>query len=259
MLNRKMIKADARQLLGTARVSPFVMTAIVMLIVFLLDRVSDLVEYGSLFYTYEYNAAYMAELMQGNLAALPKAVHLPGSPWSSFFVILTGLLTIILYGGYYNYCIGIRRGIHMPYSTLLDGLTVSGKLNWCGIQMAVKTFLWMLLFFVPGLIAMYRYRFAYYNILVNPSLSASEAIRLSCRQTSGMKGQLFVLDLSFLGWVLLPDILSNFFSWVGLYPLAILTPIAVQVWVMSYMTLCDLAYFEEGQRRMNQPEPWGGF
>lgn len=125
--------------------------------------------------------------------------------------------------------------------------------------MAVKTFLWMLLFFVPGLIAMYRYRFAYYNILVNPSLSASEAIRLSCRQTSGMKGQLFVLDLSFLGWVLLPDILSNFFSWVGLYPLAILTPIAVQVWVMSYMTLCDLAYFEEGQRRMNQPEPWGGF
>lgn len=69
MLNRKMIKADARQLLGTARVSPFVMTAIVMLIVFLLDRVSDLVEYGSLFYTYEYNAAYMAELMQGNLEA----------------------------------------------------------------------------------------------------------------------------------------------------------------------------------------------
>ena len=39
----------------------------------------------------------------------------------------------------------------------------------------------------------------------------------------------------------------------------VLTPIAVQVWVMSYMTLCDLAYFEEGQRRMNQPEPWGGF
>ena len=46
MLNRKTIKADARQLLGTARVSPFVMTAIVILIVFLLDRVSDLVEYG---------------------------------------------------------------------------------------------------------------------------------------------------------------------------------------------------------------------
>ena len=35
----------------------------------------------------------------------------------------------------------------MPYSTLLDGLSVSGKLIWCSIQMGVRIFLWSMLFF----------------------------------------------------------------------------------------------------------------
>ena len=34
----------------------------------------------------------------------------------------------------------------------------------------------------------------------NAPPSAGEAIRLSCRQTSGIKGELFILDLSFIGW-----------------------------------------------------------
>ena len=42
MLNRPQIKADARLLIRTAAVSPLMMSAIVLLIVFLLDRVSDL-------------------------------------------------------------------------------------------------------------------------------------------------------------------------------------------------------------------------
>ena len=51
MINRVEIKMDAKVLVRTARVSPIVMTAIVMAICFVLDRVVDLVEGGSLFYT----------------------------------------------------------------------------------------------------------------------------------------------------------------------------------------------------------------
>ena len=147
----------------------------------------------------------------------------------------------------------------MPYWTLLDGLSVSGKLIWCYIQMTVKIFFWSLLLFIPGVVASYRYRFAYYNILTDPNITASEAIALSCRQTNGLKWQLVCLDLSFLGWTIVPGILSNFLSWIGLYPAAVVISIAVQVWLTPYMTLCDLAYFEEGQRRVSPPAgnpPW---
>ena len=89
---------------------------------------------------------------------------------------------------------------------------------------------------LPRIIAAYRYRFATYNLLVDPSLSASEAIRLNCEQTRGMKWDLFVLDLSFIGWSIL----------------ASLTLGLLNIWLLPYMTLCDLAYFEESQRRLGR-------
>ena len=126
-------------------------------------------------------------------------------------------------------------------ASLLDGLGVAGKLIWCCIQITVRVFLWSLLLFIPGIIAAYRYRFAYYNILTDGSLSASEAIALSCRQTAGMKMDLFVLDLSFIGW----EIVSN------------LTYGLLNIWLMPYKALAELAYFEEGQRRVGR-SPYGG-
>ena len=257
MLNRPQIKADARLLIRTAAVSPLMMSAIVLLIVFLLDRVSDLAEYGSLFYSYTYNAAYLDALLAGNVSALPDALPAlvgdsPEIP--SFFSVLVSLFTTILYGGYYAYCLGIHRGVRMPYSTLLDGLSVSGKLIWCSIQMTVKIILWSLLFLFPGIIATYRYRFAYYNILSDPTMTASDAIRLSCRQTMGMKGELFLLDLSFLGWLMLPAILSAFLGLIGLYPVVVAS-FLLDIWLTPYTSLCDVAYFEEARRRLAPPPP----
>ena len=117
---------------------------------------------------------------------------------------------------------------------------MAGKLIWCSIQIGVKVFLWSMLFWIPGIIAAYRYRFAYYNILTDGSLSAGDAIRLSCQQTQGLKGQLFVLDLSFIGWSILSSMTMGLLG----------------VWLTPYMTLCDLAYFEEGQRNVGR-SPYG--
>lgn len=237
MINRVEIKMDAKVLVRTARVSPIVMTAIVMAICFVLDRVVDLVEGGSLFYTYTLNWDYLQASLQGDIYAMDMLLNnLPASTASSFFFsTLVSLFTIVLNGGYYVYCMGIRRGVEMPVSTLLDGLGVAGKLIWCWIQISVRVALWSMLFVIPGLIAAYRYRFAYYNILTNDSLSAGEAIRLSCRQTSGIKGELFILDLSFIGWEIV----------------ASLTFGLLNIWLIPYMTLSDLGYFEDASGRMS--------
>lgn len=243
MRNRAEIKAEAKGILREARVSPYLVTLLVIVIGFALDRVVDMARGGSLFYSYEFTRRYYEAIASGSAEALERLIRsMPESSGSSFFYsTLSALVMLVLNGGYYIYCMGIRQGAEMPFSSLTDGLAVAGKLIWCSIQMGVKIFLWSLLFWIPGIIAAYRYRFAYYNILTDSSLSAGEAIRLSCRQTEGMKGQLFALDLSFIGW----NILSS------------LTMGLLNIWLTPYATLCDLAYFEEGQKNVGR-SPYGG-
>ena len=67
----------------------------------------------------------------------------------------------------------------------------------------VKTLLWLFLFIVPGVIKAYEYSIITYLFAENPNLSASEAFSLSKQMTTGQKADLFVLDLSFLGWIIL--------------------------------------------------------
>ena len=69
--------------------------------------------------------------------------------------------------------------------------------------MDLKTLLWLFLFIVPGFIKAYEYSMIPYLLAENPNLSADEAFFLSKQMTTGQKVNLFVLDLSFLGWIIL--------------------------------------------------------
>lgn len=64
-------------------------------------------------------------------------------------------------------------------------------------------FLWTLLFVIPGIVKAYSYRLVPYLMAENPMLKYDEAIKLSMKITDGEKGEMFVLDLSFIGWYLL--------------------------------------------------------
>jgi len=65
------------------------------------------------------------------------------------------------------------------------------------------TFLWSLLFIVPGIVKGYAYRMAPYILAENPEMSPLDCITASKNMTNGYKGDMFVIDLSFLGWMLL--------------------------------------------------------
>ena len=64
-------------------------------------------------------------------------------------------------------------------------------------------FLWSMLFVIPGVIMAYAYSMAVYVANDNPELSAMDAIRKSRELMNGHKWDLFVLDLSFIGWIFL--------------------------------------------------------
>jgi uncharacterized membrane protein len=68
------------------------------------------------------------------------------------------------------------------------------------------TFLWSLLFVIPGIIKAYSYSMSLYILAENKGKPALECIKESMAMTEGHKMDLFVLGLSFIGWGLLCSI-----------------------------------------------------
>jgi uncharacterized membrane protein len=67
----------------------------------------------------------------------------------------------------------------------------------------ILIFLWTLLLIIPGIIKAYAYRMVPYILADNPNIGVRKAIALSNEMTMGHKFDMFVLDLSFIGWYLL--------------------------------------------------------
>ena len=76
----------------------------------------------------------------------------------------------------------------------------------------VFTFLWSLLFFIPGIIKTYSYSMSSYIMAENPNIGALEAITKSKEMMKGHKFDFFILDLSFIFWYLLILITCGFAS-----------------------------------------------
>ena len=71
------------------------------------------------------------------------------------------------------------------------------------LLMQIFISLWSILLFIPGIVKSYSYSMTPYILLDKPELSATEAITDSRMMMRGHKWQLFLLDLSFIGWILL--------------------------------------------------------
>lgn len=65
------------------------------------------------------------------------------------------------------------------------------------------TAMWSLLFVIPGVIKGLEYYLIPYLLAENPNLSKERAFEISRRTMDGEKWNLFVLQLSFIGWYLL--------------------------------------------------------
>jgi uncharacterized membrane protein len=63
--------------------------------------------------------------------------------------------------------------------------------------------LWSLLLIIPGIIKAYSYSMTYFILAENKGMSVLEAITLSRKMMDGHKMDLFLLFLSFIGWLLL--------------------------------------------------------
>ena len=102
--------------------------------------------------------------------------------------------------------LSLTKGEEISVGDIFKGFNVTGKAIWLSIITAVYTFLWTLLLIVPGIVKSFAYAMAPYILADEPELTASEALAKSQRIMNGHKFDLFVLDLSFIGWALLGTI-----------------------------------------------------
>lgn len=99
--------------------------------------------------------------------------------------------------------LGLTEGKNVEIGTLFSRFSCVGKALWLSILIGVFTFLWSLLFWIPGIVKGLSYSMAYYVLTENPELTAREALNESKAIMEGHKMELFVLYLSFILWDLL--------------------------------------------------------
>jgi hypothetical protein len=92
-----------------------------------------------------------------------------------------------------------------------------GAVVWAMFYRGVMNFLFFLLLIIPGIIKLYAYRFVPYILAENPQIGAQRALQMSEEMTQGHKFDIFVLDLSFLGWHILARLALGL-GWIFLNP-----------------------------------------
>lgn len=162
----------------------------------------------------------------------------------TIFGLLGSILFLVVYGplqyGMTSVFLKIHRGQKTEMSDLFTGFNgdVGNKMS-AGISIYIYTFLWSLLLIVPGIVASYSYSMTYFLMLDNPKLKADEAIKQSKKMMDGHKMELFCLDLSFIGWIIL----------------GILTCGVGMLWVSSYMNAAHARFYEAISGKVGVQEP----
>jgi len=123
-------------------------------------------------------------------------------------IVFAFTLVGIIVGGAVNlghsiFYIKLIRGEYVEFSTLFSRFQYFLKALGLNLLIGLLVFLWSLLFIIPGIIAAYRYSMAFYIMAENPEISILDALNESKLMMEGNKMNLFILNLSFIGWSLL--------------------------------------------------------
>ncbi len=155
--------------------------------------------------------------------------------------ILSGPLAF----GLAKYFLTLSRTQKTDLNYLFSAFDFSGKdLGLMGRTIGISLlsslfiFLWSILLIIPGIIAAYSYRMIYFIYVDNPNLGVLDTLKKSKEMMHGNKGKLFLLDLSFLGWI----ILSLLTFGIGF------------IWLSPYMFTSHITFYEQLNSHDDQDE-----
>ena len=144
---------------------------------------------------------------------------------SLFQSIISIVCTCAIGFGLSSYFLKISRNEDVTFKESYAKLDM-GLFYFClSFVVGIFVFLWSILFIIPGIIAAISYSFVYNIKLDNPEMSVMECIAKSKEIMNGHKMDFFILELSFIGWIILVP-----------FTLGLLT-----IWLVPYMnvTICN--------------------
>ncbi len=129
-------------------------------------------------------------------------------------LLITGPITL----GLAIVFLKLVRGEEISVELVFSGFKDFARSFTAGVLVIIYVFLWSLLLIIPGIIASYAYSMTFFILADNPNLTANEAITASKELMKGHKTELFLLDLSFIGWILLGILSCGIgFLWIASY------------------------------------------
>lgn len=270
--NRIEAKLTARLSMRQADPSPILVSLVYILLTGVLtaviprllgDPMSQMAEYLMMGYGMEEVIDYV---VMGNLA---------GVALFGVVSLLLDLYSTLMGFGYTSYALRMARNEPSGIGNLFDGFQRPLRVLWASILRSIFECLWGLLGILPGaavmviglvlegdtfavimvgywlmllgflaaaLVVGLRYRLTNYFILDDPDCTARQAIRRSKETMRGWKMELFTLDLSFFGWVLLGGVTCG----------------VLMVWVGPYMSATEANFYDAVTGRgygQSQPQP----
>ena len=178
-----------------------------------------------------------SRLLSGELLSL-SIFYTNFRPTGVFFALLLLLFQPVLDFGFLSYCVKTNRNQKTDYFDLLNGFLFFVKVISLFLLILIFTLLWSLLLIIPGIVANYRYRLAYYILLDDPTKGALQCIAESKLLMQGKKVDLLTIDISFIGWFILDSIV------LFAIPFSFAIPI-VSIWLSPYLGLTRAAFYEE--------------
>lgn len=133
---------------------------------------------------------------------------LTGYPGDTALVISVNIVGLLLIGslevGMNRYVLKLTDyKLDTKLSDLFSGFDVFFKALFITILYGVGVFIGTILFIVPGIIVALMFSQSYYILAQNPEKTVIECMKLSANMMKHHKWELFVLELSFIGWIIL--------------------------------------------------------
>lgn len=136
------------------------------------------------------------------------------------------------------YMLKLVRGRRVDVATdLFSKYSIFGLVLLTTLYISVMTTLWTLLFIIPGIIYAYKVIMVPFLLVDDggEKKTISELVETSKNMMDGYKMDYFVFQLSFIGWILL-----------GIFTLGI-----AFIWVVPYVEVANVMYYEELKKLKN--------
>lgn len=199
MFNRKQYKDFAKKQLKNRWTVPVLTTLIITLISLIFDIPDTIRMFSSdtFWKLINYEGSDINEIY--NLYSMATA-----SGTSTITSIIQIIVAAILEVAAINVYIKMSRSPEpVSLKTFIEGMNNWARALLASLWQALWIFIWTLVFIIPGIIKAYAYSQMFFIVAEYKNVSVTKAMRISMIITHGHKWDLFVMELSFIGWALL--------------------------------------------------------